>query len=171
MSVADLLAPYQSGSCEPWTVDVMIALIRGLRPTTLIETGTFEGLTTKALAAHLAPGAHLYTIECDEERAAIAREFLADCPNVSVACRDAISAMAEFDDNTVDFIFLDDDHDPNHVVLEFLEVRRILKPGGVCCVHDVLGPYDLEKVMKLVGGICLPLLPLHVAGGLGVFVK
>ena len=165
------LDDYRSGSTEPWTVGVLRALVLALPARVLIETGTFEGRTTRAVSEVLLPGAHLYSIEADADRARAAAAALADCPNVSVAHRDALSAMAEFADAAVDFVFLDDDHTADHVALELIEARRILRPGGVCAVHDVLGPFGLDRLVRLAGGVCLPFAPLHVAGGLGLIVK
>lgn len=166
----DPLFQYRSGSTEPWTVDVVVAMAVALQPYTVIETGTFEGLTTRRLCQAL-PSATVYSIEFDEQRFLKVKDELADCPNLALSNNDALEAMRGFADESVDFIFLDDDHVANHVAEEIIEARRILRSGGVCVVHDVHGHFGLDAIVKLAGGVNLPFVKLHRAGGLGVIVR
>ena len=165
----DPLFAWRSGSCEPWTADVITAIAQALQPLTIVETGTFEGLTTERLAT--VQGAHVYSIELDIDRYERAKARFTGYPNVTISQGDALDALQSFEDESVDFIFLDDNHTSSHVASEILEAKRILKAGGVCVVHDVYGPFGLSSVVRLAGGICLPFVKLHAAGGLGVLVK
>lgn len=167
---------YAAGSSEPWTVDVVCAMMVALRPSVVVETGTFEGRTTRDMwgalwRAHIK--ADIYSIEADEGRANAAKLAFMDqgYENVHIAWGDALHELSNFADASVDFVFLDDDHTAEHVAKEIMEVKRILRPGGVCVCHDVVGPFGLDTVVKLAGGICLPFVRLHKAGGLGIIVK
>lgn len=166
----DPLHFFRSGTTEPWTVDVICALAAALQPNVVIETGTFEGYTTAKLCEVL-PSAAVYSIEYDKARYERVQAELTRWPNLTLANRDALEALAEFADESVDFIFLDDDHTPNHVAAEILEAKRVLRGGGVCLVHDVHGHFGLDFIVKLAGGQCLPFVKLHRAGGLGIIVK
>lgn len=158
-------------------MDIVCAIAVALQPSMVIETGTFEGRTTgalfHALSRHGLPTT-LVTVESDPRRSVAAREAGKDWAG-SVNLRwyqmDAVDALMGFDAGSVDMVFLDDDHTATHVELELMETMRILRPGGVCLVHDVCGPFGLDRLVRRFGGVCLDLPRLHVAGGLGVIVK
>jgi len=166
-----------AGSTEPWTVDVLCALVTALNPGIVVETGTFEAKTTRRLYEAMSAqrrSSRLITVEMDPERFQSADTWIRTWQEGFVAVEiwqtDALNALRQFNDHAVDFVFLDDDHTAGHVAEELLEVKRILRPGGVCCVHDVIGPFGLDAVVRAAGGFNLPLERLHAAGGLGVLV-
>lgn len=179
--MTDLYADYRSGSTEPWTVGVLCALVRAKKPHVLIETGTFEGRTTLKLAEAIEAngtlhGALLFTVESDPVRMAEARQRLAEFQtqwNIGLMPveADALAFLKQQGNESADFIFLDDDHGAEHVYQEIGEALRILRPGGICCVHDVVGIFGLDKVVQSYGGIVLDLPRLHAAGGLGLLTK
>ncbi len=179
----DSLAPYRSGSAEPWTAELLAAFVRARKPHILMETGTYLGLTTLRLmqAMESYAGEHaseLFTIECDRERYEAATKFLTANQGTSGLTRvtcvegDALHFMkSERLRGTVDFLFLDDDHTAVHVSQELEVAMELMRPGGIICVHDVIGPFGLGAVVKFFGGIVLDLPRLHAAGGLGVLTK
>lgn len=174
----DPLAAYRSGSTEPWTADVVAAIAVALNAQTIIETGTFEGHTTVAMAMALSRAgipATIYTVEVMRERAETARRLFSSdfhpSVHVEVANNDALLALNDFADDCVDLVFLDDDHTAGHVAREIREALRVLRKGGVCLVHDADGPFGIGPVVIAAGGIVLPFVKLHAAGGLGVIVK
>ena len=182
---ADQLAEYRSGSTEPATADVLAALVKALRPSILIETGTFEAkTTTKLLDAMFSYGhekrSHLISLEYDRDRAQKACETIENTPmpifadpspiTWEVACGDALQFLRNFE-GSPDFVFLDDDHTATHVHQELAACFRIMRPGGVICMHDVIGPFGLDRVCRDFGVVVLPFQRLHVAGGLGVVVR
>ena len=179
----DPFAPYRSGSAEPWTVDLLCALIVARQPHIVVETGRFLGLTTRALFAAMRTylpvhGGMLHSVEYDKDRydAVVAGRHewcVAQTDGLGCALyhREAVEYLRGCPDDSVDFVFLDDDHDANHVNAELYEVRRILRPGGLCAVHDVIGPFGLDRVVRLHSGIIIDLPRLHAAGGLGLISK
>ena len=174
-NVVDPYADYRSGSTEPETVAVICALIRALDAKFIVETGTYEARTTEAIAKSLRAG-HILTIEGDKDRAYAAAEKVATWRSdgnvgVEVWHSDALEALRAMGDNSVDFVFVDDHHEAKHVALEARECLRILRPGGVACFHDVIGPFGLDAVVLAAGGFVLPFKRLHAAGGLGVLCK
>ena len=178
MSSDDRYAAYRSGSTEPETVDVICAMVKALEPRIVIETGSFEGLTTERLFRVMEQFEHtsiLYTVEADPDRyhVMMEKQWLTKHPSMTVCAvhQDALDYLASLQSDMVDFIFLDDDHSGDHVAHEIREAMRILRPGGVCVVHDVIGPFNLAPIVKVMGGVCLPFKRLHAAGGLGVLVR
>jgi predicted O-methyltransferase YrrM len=180
---SDKYAEYRGGSTEPETVGVLCALVAALKPHALIETGTYEGRTTVKLLDAMSTysdehGAMLITVEHDQDRLDQARDFIYNTPRPEGSRAqftqiqgDALAFLSTQSDESVDFIFLDDDHTSTHVGHEVREALRCLRPGGVLAMHDVVGPFGLAPIVRSHGGICLPLVRLHSAGGLGLIVK
>ena len=178
----DPWALYRSGSTEPWTVELLCALVRAKRPHVLIETGTFEGLTTRELfraMEYFAPDhvSVLFSLEYEHERWLRASAYLASFstppngPGIQLIETDALAWLRQRPAGFADFIFLDDDHTQAHVEAELVECERILRPGGIICGHDVIGPFCLGELFTRRGGIVLDLPRLHAAGGLGVITR
>ena len=172
---------YLRGSTEPWVVDVLVALVAAHRPHFLLETGTFEATTTMRLLDAMSTYAHIHgsfllTLESDPERAEAASALMAirQVP-MMVGCEvrqaDALEVLRSLPPDSVDFCFIDDNHEIPHVAQEIPEVQRILQPGGIACFHDVVGPYWLGTLVRQAGGVALNFPRLHMAGGLGILTK
>ena len=161
---------YEMGTTEPWTQQIVANLAGAIGAENIIETGTFEGLTTLWL---ISTGAHVTTVESDPERAQNAREFfnsLGVGDQVRVITEDALHVLRSKGDDTYDLAFLDDDHTSDHVYAEITEAKRIVRSGGIIAVHDVIGDFGLKGVLAAHHGISLPLGQLHSNGGLGLVV-
>lgn len=175
--MTDDLGPYRDGSTEPWTANVVAALAAALRPSVIIETGTFKALTTIRLVDAVRTyrnekDCRVYTVEVDPVRAVAAWDAIRGSEpwNVIGVTGKAEEFLATFE-GVADFIFLDDDHTAAHVREEIRLALKILRPGGIICVHDVVGHFGLGEVVKEYGGIVLDFPRMHIAGGLGVIVK
>lgn len=183
MSSDDRYADFRGGSTEPETVDVLCALVRALRPHALIETGTYEGRTTVKLLDAMSSysehhGSMLVTVEFDRVRLEQAQQLIYNAPrpegsraNFTMIEGDALAWLSTQPDESVDFVFLDDDHTATHVGHEVREALRCLRPNGVLAMHDVIGPFGLAPIVRSHGGVCLPLTMLHAGGGLGLVVR
>lgn len=177
----DTLAAYRDGSTEPWTADLIAALVRATKPANLVETGTFRGLTTKALLDAMSTyagehGSVIRTIDNDADRCRRAADWLGSLPfaqgvGYEILCGDALAFLRELPEGSIDFLFLDDTHEASHVHQEVVAGLRALRPRGLMVLHDVIGPYGLDTVVKQYSGVCLDLPRLHVAGGLGLIAK
>jgi len=172
----DPLAPFRSGSTEPWVVDVICAIVQAQKPSVIVETGTYLGLTTyrliRATQTYAAEKtAQVYSVEFDPQRATEALERLraTEC-NCTIIQGDAIQFLQGFVGHA-DLIFLDDDHTASHVREEIKLARKILRPGGILLLHDVVGNFGLGELVKEHGGVILDFPRLHTAGGLGVIVR
>jgi predicted O-methyltransferase YrrM len=176
------LDAYRSGSTEPGVTGVVCAIAVGLRASVVVETGTYMGLTTLALWEALKGLDHavlIHTVESDRERFKGAAERISEAtsgrevPSCGITCHlgDALAALDGLPEGQVDLVFLDDDHDKNHVRAEVCAAFRVLRAGGVLCLHDVCGLLDLGEIVRTMGGAVLPLARLHASGGLGIMVK
>jgi predicted O-methyltransferase YrrM len=181
------LDAYRSGSTEPQVTEIVCAIARGMNASVVVETGTYKGLTTLALWEALRGQgrvAQILSIESDPERFQSAADHIAevtasvlltehgtaDCA-ITCSLNDALVALDHLPVGQVDLVFLDDDHDKNHVRAEVCAAFRVLRSGGVLCLHDVCGLFDLGEIVRTMGGVVLPLVRLHASGGLGIMVK
>lgn len=162
-------AEYASGALEPWTCDILVAFAHALEPPRMLELGTFEGMTTKRLAETAQDfGGHVTSIELDYERHQKAKRLLASHENVTLFQADTVGWMRFWQGENFHFAFVDDDHTADHVAKELEVLKQMMEPGGYIFVHDVDGPFGLDKVVEGAGGYCLKLPKLHAGGGLGV---
>jgi caffeoyl-CoA O-methyltransferase len=108
-----------------------------------LEFGTLGGYSAIWIARGLRPGGRLITVEPEERHAAFAEGELAAAgvaPMVSVRRAEALAAvpsiMAEWGEQSVDFVFLD------AIKTEYSDyfeaVQPLLRPGGVLCADNCL---------------------------------
>ena len=156
-----ILDPYMSGSTEPWSASVIQTLIRLVRPSSILELGTFEGLTTQAICD--AVPVDVMTVDIEQRW-----KTLPD--NAIFVQQEATSFLRAMPKDSFDFVFVDDDHTREHVAEELrllIDERRVRK-GGFVVLHDVIGPFDLGELVTEREGWIVELPLLHAAGGLGV---
>ena len=132
----DPLADYRSGSTEPWTVNVMLSIIRCTKPRMLLETGTYFGLTTRVLARVIEPDAILHTIDNLESNDTIPSDIL-NHPQIKFHQADALQWIKDYDGSPFEFVFIDDCHLPNHVYDELVALKPKMAENGLICLHDV----------------------------------
>lgn len=168
---------YEPGCTEPWIAELVGALLKANRLTTVLECGGFKGTTSAWLACTLQAmgGGSLTVAEFDPEapeRADWVQERLErlNVPNVDwrVVRDDAIKVIQSFPDNSLGFVFLDDNHEHAHVDEEIRTVLPKLVPGGIVCGHDAFGSCNLQEEFRRYGGYALDLPRLGLAGGLGI---
>src|SRR5205823_4371406 len=153
--------------------DVLCALLRAGDYRSVLETGAFVGATTERLALTLGAmgGGRVVACECDPTRAALtdARlERAAPACTWAVIQDDVLRYVASVPDESLEFVWLDDDHTPAHVHEELALLVRKMRPGGLICGHDVYGACQLAAVFGAFGGYSLDLPRLGPAGGLGL---
>jgi len=128
----------QWGSGAIWEVEgqTLYALIRALKPQTIVEIGSGTGCSTthmaKALMDSFSSG-HITTIDRGNtpQIPGILSSF------VTITNGDALNYLALQPDNSIDFILEDADHSEAlcHAIGELAKTK--LKPGGVLLVHDI----------------------------------
>jgi SAM-dependent methyltransferase len=128
----------------------------------LLDVGCGPGTITLDLAERVAPGC---TVGVDREEAIIAeaRRLLESRPNPGVEFRTADAYALDFDDSSFDVVhahqLLQHLTDP---VAALIEMRRVLRPGGVLAVRD--GDYGafvwappaplIDRWMQLYHDVC-----------------
>lgn len=115
-----------------------------------VEVGTDRGGYAKDILERM-PFVDLYTIdpwlpynEGDEvkdvekmkEIEAEARETLSVYPNCTIIKDTSMNTVQVFDDNSIDFVFIDGDHEFDGVYEDIVEWTKKVKPGGIVVGHD-----------------------------------
>jgi hypothetical protein len=82
----------------------------------------------------------------------------------------------QISENSIDLLFLDDDHSGAHVRQEITAFWPLIRPGGIMAFHDVLGAFSIWDLIKPLGGIKLVHQPFNqmgqvAFGGLGIVRK
>jgi len=176
--IATLNEFYAAGATEFWTAKVVASLAaavcEGRENPVVIETGTFMGTTTNEIYGAVPDNTFVITVEADPARWEQARKNLHEALQHNMLhCTqaDAVEFLRNRNDESCDFIFLDDDHRDTHVATEIAEGMRCLRPGGMLVVHDAVGPFGIGNVVRSVGGYVLDLPRIHAGGGLGILQK
>jgi len=147
--LAEFSQDYPSGGMHtaPETRMLLCSLAYSARAKRILETGYDAGITTWALAL---TGAQVQTIDDLSEypeAESVAVKLLAEYPNVELLRGDAVKFLQSAEDESFDFIFVDDNHNSDHVTREAVEIKRVLTPGGYAAFHDV-NLYNLWNVIK-----------------------
>ena len=166
---------WQAGSAEPWVRNIVGALVQGNNAQHAVEIGAFQGYTTLEIAYALAglPGPRRLSVcEIDEARAQdvldkLQREQL-DNVDVAVYVKDSHAWIPTLPDASVDFVWLDGNHERHHVMREIALLLPKMRPGGLIVGHDVFGVCNLQEVFAFYGGYSLDLPRLGPAGGIGI---
>lgn len=165
---------YLTGCTEPWNVEILAALLKASNANTVLECGGYLGTTSAWLAMTLQSmgGGTLHVAELEAERAAACDKRLSEIPVPDVTWRvwhdDVFRVIAAQPDESLDFVWLDDDHTKEHVDQELAELIPKMRRGGLITGHDVWGSCDLQEIFVKHGGYALDFPKLGLAGGIGI---
>ena len=122
------------------------------------EIGVANGLYSKALCSRI-PGLKLYCIDpwtsydaYVEHHDAIGQEILDDCYNVALErlkpynCqfvrKFSMDAVKDFEDESLDFVFIDGNHSFRYVIDDIDEWSKKVRKGGIVSGHDFWNSID-----------------------------
>ena len=126
---------------------ILIALALEIGAKEIVELGYDAGVTVRALAL---TGAHVVGIDNVSEyrdTKGAAEDHVASFHNAELREIDADTYLKS--SKPIDLIFVDDNHEPEHVRQEAESIRRVLRPGGIAVFHDTLGRGLGEVVRKV----------------------
>ncbi len=139
----------------PWEVpnfgrNDLARLFAELGFTTGAEIGIEQGLFTEVLC-QANPQATIYAIDAWQAYSGYrehvsqdkldgfyeaAKARLAPYPMCRIMRRFSLDAVEEFEDNSLDFVFIDSNHDLRHVIDDLAEWSKRVRPGGIVAGHD-----------------------------------
>lgn len=126
-------------SSEPDVARFLACLVEMHRFRSVVEVGVFKGLTTCHLIEGLGPGGTYIGIDIEDHRSTSVKVFMEEHGH-RFLLGDSKGELSKLAPASADLIFLDGDHSLGYVSVEFLESLRILRPGGVICIHDYHSP-------------------------------
>jgi predicted O-methyltransferase YrrM len=136
---AELFRCYDGGSTEIEYLQLLHALICCLKPGRVLETGTWNGHSTVAIASALRKNCfgHLVSVEADAAAAQKARDRLCDrgLHNAVVHTSRSIDFLKDVTDR-FDFAFLDSDLTIRVQELRLCVDRGLLTRGALVAIHD-----------------------------------
>lgn len=175
---------WRAGSAEPWIANVLAELVVANNTRTAVEIGGFQGFTSKRIARALGRLPHateFMVCEIDPDRAAQVRNALFHIVRPSTRAQviqaDSHEWIPTLSPESVDFVWLDGNHEKRHVWREIRLLLPKLAPGGIICGHDVFGVCDLQEVFRVAAADCgwpsmsLDLPRLGPAGGIGILQR
>src|SRR3954452_9676729 len=127
---------------------LLTAVVAMLRPTTVVEIGTFTGYSALSMAEALPPGGRIVTCDISEEHVAIAREHIGASPYadlIEIRVGPAIETVASLD-GPFDLGLIDADK-PSYVdyyeaVLPKLSARGVILADNVLWSGRVIDPTE-----------------------------
>lgn len=126
---------------------------KGLGFTTGVEVGVFLGRYTKVLARS---GLRIYGVdpwsvfvdypyygkednqEREDKRYEEAKTRLAPYPNCTIIRKTSMDAVKDFENDSIDFVYIDGNHSFKYVAEDICEWIKRVKPGGFVCGHDYI---------------------------------
>ena len=121
----------------------------------IAEIGSFQGVSTMLFAMHVQK---VYSIDCydyvvpetgripshdqlfvDAEKLFLERT--ADIKNIIKVRKSSVEAAKEFEDRTLDAVYVDAEHDPISVRSDINAWKNKIKVGGILCGHDFYLPH------------------------------
>jgi predicted O-methyltransferase YrrM len=140
---------------EPETAELLGVLVRAMRATLVLEIGTSNGYSTIWLAdAAEAVGGRVISLEVEAARTELARANLSEAGVggfVDLRTADAGEALASFEDEAFDLVFLDAER-PAYVGY-WPDLVRVLRPAGLLVVDNTLSHANqLVEFSELVYG-------------------
>lgn len=168
---------YEPGVTEPWIQQLVCALLVASGAKVVLESGGFLGITSAWLALTLESmgGGTLTVCEIDDARAEAVGERLRglSLPRTShqVMNGDVMDVIKTLPVASLDFVWLDDAHEHEHVTNEIAALWPKMRKGGLIVGHDVYGVTALHEEFAAFGGYSMDLPRLGPAGGIGILQK
>lgn len=114
---------------KPEESQLIYALVRALKPTVCVETGTHRGFTSLHIAKALEENGkgHLWTYDVKDYG-----QTKIENPRITWI----VASSESLNNEKIDFAFVDGCHASDFVEREFINLRSRLNPGAIVVFHD-----------------------------------
>mgnify|MGYP001603707659 CR=1 FL=1 len=136
----------------PETRLLLFSLAVSMQARDILELGCDMGFTTRVLAT---TGANVVGVDNFQDGSReSAYRLTAPYPNCTIVESDAYQYLLGLPCNGFDMVFVDDNHEPSHVGVEAIEIRRIIRPHGIVAFHDTIYDPRLRGVIRGIFSDC-----------------
>ena len=183
---------WREGSSEPWVGEVVCALMRANATRVAVEIGCFDGYMSTQMLRALSDApwpTKLWLCELDPQRVIATRNAITQdglthisADRVTLVNHSSLEWIPTLADESVDFVWLDGNHELQHVAQEIYLLLPKLAPGGIIAGHDVHGVCELHRLFSdsirfgIMFGVNWPVMSLDLprlgpAGGIGLLQR
>lgn len=81
------------------------------------------------------------------------KERLKDYPNFFLILETSAEALKKFDDNSLDFVYIDGNHNYENVLFDITEWTKKVKPGGIVAGDDYVRRKGQDKYYNVVDAV------------------
>lgn len=150
----------------------LASLIRLTKAQTVLEVGVFQGYTSAEMIKALPKGSYYAGIDIKDlfvqENKDILREEAKKGKVVDFIIGDSIVEMQKLPKNHFDLIFIDGNHEFNHVLKEFKIAETLITRTGIIAFHDSWHLEDVKKVVEYAGHFKYKYVNLNTPEGRGL---
>lgn len=155
---------HDEDATEIEVTQLVAAMVRSLRPDFVLETGTYQGHTTFAIANALIDNdVDIVTIELEYERWLAAYDAFLGDPNVTVVHGRSLDYVPP---KPIDFAWFDSAIDIR--AAEFCYFRNWMTPRTVVGFHDTAPHHPVRKQIERLAAMGIMTPPLHLNTPRGV---
>lgn len=145
-------APRNEWNTEIETCKLVAQLAKNMGAKTILEIGVFHGETTRLLIDALSTGGNYVGLDVDDYRLP---ETLSKFKDKTKQCdfilMNSLDYLPTAKNGYFDFIFVDGNHEPDHVMKEFKLLESKIAPNGILVYHDSLhidGPRQITEYVR-----------------------
>lgn len=135
----------------------LITDLKNININTLVEIGCYQGEST-TIFAHCLPNTKIYAVDpfrtsYDIQKMTMVQlnfnKRISKFSNIIKIKKESLLACKDFEDKSLDSVYIDGDHSYNSVYNDILAWKKKIKDGGVICGHD----YNLQSVKNAINDI------------------
>jgi hypothetical protein len=95
-------------------------------------------------------GLRLYSVDpwFKDKNFALAKEKLGKYPNCTIVRKTSMEAVADFANESLDFVYIDANHEFRYIAEDLVEWSKKVRPGGIVSGHDYFFPKNLRGKTK-----------------------
>lgn len=150
----------------------LASLIRLTKAQTVLEVGVFEGYTSAEMIKALPKNGYYAGIDIEDLRASENKQTFINLSKegkvIDLIIEDSLTSMTKLPKNHFDLIFIDGNHEFNHVLKEFKIAETLITRTGIIAFHDSWHLEDVKKVVEYAGHFKYKYVNLNTPEGRGL---
>ena len=103
---------------------------------TILELGTYQGLSTSIIASFCDPDAKITTVEIFKEQQEKAKHNLQMFDNIDYINKDS-NIWLDTVDTEFDWVFVDHSHDSFYMDSTMMKLKQVVSPDHIILLHDM----------------------------------